>query len=235
MNKKNNRLYYFIFILILMLVASISYFMFRQKNNSNMNYEPQKISTESTSDENDSKESNSMKSESEENDNSEHIIETKYTDKFLSEFSTKILTNDKARENNLNLTSQKLNGTVVKVGETFSFCNTLGPSTKEKGYQKADIFDKDGNKKKEYGGGNCQISSTLYNAVLKCNELEIIERHKHSNKVYYVPENKDAAVFYGSYDFKFKNNSQYDLKILSSIDLNNKTVNITINSIVPEI
>ena len=65
-------------------------------------------------------------------------------------------------------------------------------------------------------GGNCQISSTLYNAVLKLDKLDVIERHEHSKKVYYVEEGKDAAVAYGSVDFKFKNNYDYDIKIYSS-------------------
>ena len=74
------------------------------------------------------------------------------------------------------------------LGETFSFCNTVGKATPEEGYKKADVFDKDGNVIKGYGGGNCQISSTLYNALLELPNIEIIERHKHSKKVYYVEE-----------------------------------------------
>ncbi len=69
--------------------------------------------------------------------------------------------------------------------------------------------------------GNCQISSTLYNAVLALPELTIVERHEHSQKVYYVPEGKDAAVAYGSIDFKFKNEFDYDIKIKASTDGNN--------------
>lgn len=110
------------------------------------------------------------------------------TETELSSFSTKIYTpNDEARQNNIRITCSKLNGTVVKSLETFSFCNTVGKATPEEGYQKADIFDKDGNVVKGYGGGNCQISSTLYNALLEISDIEIIERHNHSNKVYYVP------------------------------------------------
>ncbi len=139
----------------------------------------------------------------------------------LSSFSTKVYTpNDKGRQNNIQITCSKLNETVVKKGETFSFCDTVGKATPEKGYQKADIFDKDGNKIKGYGGGNCQISSTLYNAVLALPNLTVIERHEHSRKVYYVPEGKDAAVAYGSIDFKFRNDYDYDIKIYASADTN---------------
>ncbi len=56
----------------------------------------------------------------------------------------------------------------------FSFCNTLGPSSSKNGYKEADIFDNDGNKKKALGGGNCQISSTLYNAVLSVSSLKLL-------------------------------------------------------------
>lgn len=145
----------------------------------------------------------------------------------LSSFSTKIYTpNDSARQNNITLTCSKLNGTVVKVGETFSFCDTVGKATPEAGYQKADIFDKDGNTIKGYGGGNCQISSTLYNAVLEIPSLAVIERHEHSNEVYYVPLGKDAAVAYGSIDFKFRNDSDYDIKIYCSNTTNTVDVRI---------
>lgn len=115
---------------------------------------------------------------------------------------------------------------MLNLGETFSFCNTVGKATPERGYQKADIFDKDGNVIKGYGGGNCQISSTLYNAVLSLSSISIVERHEHSKKVYYVPEGKDAAVAYGSIDFKFKNNYDYDIKIYAISSTNNINVKI---------
>jgi len=119
------------------------------------------------------------------------IASTNNTETELSSFSTKIYTpNDKARQNNIKITCSKLNETIVKSGETFSFCNTVGKASPEEGYQKADIFDKDGNVIKGYGGGNCQISSTLYNALLELPNIEIVERHNHSKKVYYVPERK---------------------------------------------
>ena len=124
------------------------------------------------------------------NKNSNNSIEKNInTETELSTFSTKIYTpNDDARQNNIRITCSKLNGTIVKSGETFSFCDTVGKATPEEGYEKADIFDKDGNVIKGYGGGNCQISSTLYNALLELANIEIVERHEHSKKVYYVEE-----------------------------------------------
>ncbi len=64
------------------------------------------------------------------------------------------------------------------------------------------------------------MSSTLYNAVLKINDLKVTERHEHSNSVPYVSKGKDAAVAYGSYDFKFVNNTGSTIKINSSCDEN---------------
>ena len=76
------------------------------------------------------------------------------------------------------------------------------------------------------GGGNCQVSSTLYNAVLKVPNLKVTERHEHSNKVPYVKKGKDAAIAYGSYDFKFKNNSGNDIKIEASTNGKNVTISL---------
>ena len=136
------------------------------------------------------------------------------SEELLAQFSTRIYSTDSARQKNLEITSKTLNGTVVKPNETFSFTKTVGPSTPSKGYEEADIYDSNGNKIKGYGGGNCQISSTLYNAVQKVSSLKVVERHEHSNTVPYVKEGHDAAVAYGSVDFKFKNTNNFSIKIL---------------------
>lgn len=81
-------------------------------------------------------------------------------------------------------------------------------------------------RKKDFGGGNCQVSSTLYNAVILVPNLSIIERHEHSNNVPYVQKGKDAAVAYGSYDLKFKNDTGDDLKIICSCDESNVTATL---------
>ena len=130
----------------------------------------------------------------------------------LSSFSTKIYTKDSERQNNITIACGELNDTTVNPGETFSFCDTLGPSTSAEGYQEADIFI-NGEVSQALGGGKCQISTTLYNAVLNASGLEVVERHEHSNDVPYIEEGKDAAVSYGSYDFKFKNNTGKTVKI----------------------
>ena len=150
-------------------------------------------------------------------------------EKTISTFSTKIYSNDSSRQNNVQITCNTLNGTIVKNQETFSFCNTVGPSTSAKGYQEADIFDHNGKKKKGFGGGNCQVSTTLYNAILSVPTIEVTERHEHSNYVPYIEDGKDAAVAYGSYDLKFVNNTGSDIKILASATA--EAVTITIVSI----
>lgn len=147
--------------------------------------------------------------------NSTKSTNTNKSEELLAQFSTRIYSTDSARQNNLEITSNKLNGTIVKPNETFSFTKTIGPSTSAKGYEEADIYDSNGNKIKGYGGGNCQVSSTLYNAVQKVSSLKVVERHEHSNTVPYVKEGHDAAVAYGSVDFKFKNTNNYNIKILA--------------------
>lgn len=144
----------------------------------------------------------------------------------IAVFDTKILTKDPNRQHNIGLTCSTLNNTVVEKGATFSFCNTVGQATSSKGYKEADIFDADGKKKKGLGGGNCQISTTLYNAVLKVPELKVVERHEHSNYVPYIAKGKDAAVAYGSYDFKFKNDSDGKIKIQAIATENNITIKL---------
>ena len=128
----------------------------------------------------------------------------------LGKFSTTILDQKVSRVNNIEIAAQCLNNIKVLQGEVFSFNETLGRRTKDKGYEKAPIIIKTKNgAKKAYGigGGICQISSTLYNAV-KLAGMEIIERHPHSKKVGYVPLGDDASVSYGALDFKFRNNKE---------------------------
>lgn len=145
------------------------------------------------------------------------------TESVASEFTTQIKTKSSNRANNIQLTCSKINDVVVKAGETFSFCETTGKSTEADGYKKADVIV--GEKViQALGGGNCQVSSTLYNAVLAVPDLEVTERHPHGKKVNYVPEGKDAAIAHGNKDFKFKNNSTKDLKIYATSD--GKTVYI---------
>ena len=237
----NKKLGIFIIIGLLALIGIGVYFYIKNTKSSDeqINYEANRTSAET----NNSNESNEDNSSTEENTSKNQATSTENTntnsentqvadntsktiEEQLSAFSTKIYSNDSNRTKNMQITSTTLNGTIVKNGETFSFCNTVGPATSSKGYLEADIFDNNGNKKKGYGGGNCQVSSTLYNAVLAVSSLTVVERHPHSNYVPYVQKGKDAAVAYGSYDFKFRNDTGNDIKILSSVA--NGSVNITL-------
>ena len=143
----------------------------------------------------------------------------------IANFSTRIHNKDEERQNNIGITCKTLSSKEIKPGETFSFCDTVGKSTSSKGYQKADIYV-DGKKEQGLGGGNCQVSTTLYNAVLQVPGLEIVERHQHSGHVPYVEAGKDAAVAYGAYDFKFKNNTQNTIKIVMENTPENVTARI---------
>lgn len=144
----------------------------------------------------------------------------------LASFSTKLGGKDTPRSRNIGITTNTLNGTTVDPCETFSFCKTIGEPTVEKGYEKADSFDADGNTVQTLGGGNCQVSSTLYNVVLQIPEIKVTERHAHSKPVHYVGKDKDAAVSYGSVDLKFKNNTDSTIKIYADSDLNGVNIRI---------
>ena len=218
----NKKLGIFIIIGLLALIGIGIYFYVQNTNTNNeeSNYEANRTSAEGNTSNEENTPHNETTNETK-NTTSENTTNTdnipKTVEEQLSAFSTKIYSNDANRTKNMEITTSTLDGTIVKKGETFSFCNTVGPATSSKGYLEADIYDHNGNKKKGYGGGNCQVSSTLYNAVLEVSGLTIIERHPHSNHVPYVPDGKDAAVAYGSYDFKFRNDTGNDIKILSSV------------------
>lgn len=143
----------------------------------------------------------------------------------IASYSTKVSGSTSNRLTNIRITCKKLNGTTVNVDETFSFCGKTGPSTAEEGYKEATMF-LNGKEVQSLGGGNCQISSTLYNAVLDVPDLKVIERHEHGKDVSYVPDGKDAAVSYGSIDFKFKNNTENNIKLYFETDDVTLTVKI---------
>lgn len=136
----------------------------------------------------------------------------------LAEFSTKLPKDTKERDDNIKLACDTLNNTVVEAGKTFSLWDVLGCPTKEKGYQKAKAFTSDGEVKQSYGGGICQISTTLYNAVLKVEDLKVKERHEHSRDVPYIKDGKDAAVSFDTADFKFENTLDHDIKIEAKVE-----------------
>lgn len=133
----------------------------------------------------------------------------------LSSFSTRYDASNYPRTTNLKLAMNKLNGVVVGAGETFSYNKTLGKRTAAAGYKEAGGYAA-GGVVQTLAGGICQISSTLYDAVVYAN-LDIVERHNHMFLAGYVGAGKDATVVYGALDFKFKNTRKYPIMIKTSI------------------
>lgn len=155
MNKKNV-IILAIIVTLLIGIGIFLYFKNMPSSSNQSNYESNKTSTNNTS--NQVKENNdTVKNSSANNEIKQGIAEaenppTPTTEEQIATYTTKIYSNDSARQNNISITCKTLNGTVVKNGAIFSFCSTIGPSSTSKGYQKADIFDKNGNKKKGLGG-----------------------------------------------------------------------------------
>lgn len=132
----------------------------------------------------------------------------------LSTYTSKYDESNVNRSTNVKIAASKLNNVILLPGETFSYNQTVGERTISNGFKEASIYTSKG---VEYGlgGGICQVSSTLYNAVLEAN-LGIVERKNHRYAVTYVPNGRDATVAYGSIDFKFKNTRKYPIKLVAS-------------------
>ncbi len=140
-----------------------------------------------------------------------------YKDVEIASFTSTLYDNEENRVYNISKACDILNGVTIPNGSEFSFNNTIGPMGEENGYKLAKGFDDKGKLIDIPGGGMCQVSSTLYNVALMAN-LKITERHPHSRRVYYVPVDKDATVYYPSLDLKFINNTGYDLKLSAQND-----------------
>lgn len=133
----------------------------------------------------------------------------------LSTFTTKYGTSDANRNTNIALAAKSINSVVLMPGETFSYNDLIGECSTKTGYKAATIY-LNGELSTGIGGGICQVSTTLYNAVIRAN-LEIVERRNHSLGVTYVPSGQDAMVSIGTQDFKFKNNRDYPIKVVAYV------------------
>lgn len=122
----------------------------------------------------------------------------------LGSFATDYSTSAAGRCTNVENATSLINGTVIYPGETFSVHDTISPITLDNGYAMAGAYE-NGTVVESVGGGVCQVSSTLYNAVIRA-ELEIVERFPHSMVVTYVQPSQDAAIAGDYKDLKFKNN-----------------------------
>lgn len=136
-------------------------------------------------------------------------------------FSTSTV-NNANRAVNMRLSTSKINGTILLPGDVFSFNEVVGPRTSDRGYLPANSYI-GGKIVPDVGGGICQVSSTLYNSILKA-DLETVFRSNHMFTVSYVPFGQDAAVDYNSVDFKFKNNTSMPIKIQGNVTSDNRVV-----------
>lgn len=142
----------------------------------------------------------------------------------LARFSTKYNAGNKGRTTNLKLASNKINGTVLLPGQEFSYNKVVGERTIAAGYKEAATYS-NGEVVDGLGGGICQISSTLYDAVVMAN-LKVTTRRNHQFVTSYVGAGKDATVVWGSQDFKFVNTRKYPVKLELTVSGGVATVSV---------
>jgi len=126
--------------------------------------------------------------------------------------------NGQNRKFNMELAVKNIDQLILLPGEEFSFNKVVGPRDVEHGYKTAHVYIR-GRIEDGIGGGICQVSTTIYNAVLKA-DLEVTERRNHSFTVAYVPLGQDATAFYGGTDFRFINSTNWPIKMLAKVSGN---------------
>ena len=132
------------------------------------------------------------------------------------------------RANNIIIATKSINGTILMPGEVFSFNGVVGERTADKGYEAAPVII-DNKLESGLGGGVCQVSTTLYNAVYNSG-LTSLERTHHTLPVHYAAEGMDATVDYGNIDYKFKNTLSYPIYIEAYTTSGNINFNLYSNS-----
>ncbi len=155
----------------------------------------------------------------------------KYTSKDMADikdvlgtYTTEYGSSPYGRKVNVANGASKINGSMVYPGETLSVYETVSPFTKENGYALAGSYE-NGQTVQTYGGGICQVSTTLYNALIRA-ELKIVERFPHSMTVHYVPRSADAAIAGTHKDMKFKNT--FDTPVYIEGKANGSTITFTV-------
>ncbi|MGG1050876.1 hypothetical protein JS609_01983 [Bacillus subtilis] len=144
----------------------------------------------------------------------------------LGQYVTYFNSSNKSRSHNISLSAKAIDNHVVFPNETFSFNQVVGMRTRNKGYKSAPIIVK-GELSEGVGGGICQVSSTLFNAVDRAG-LQIVQRYSHTRSVPYVPPGRDATVSWGGPDFRFQN--QYNQPILIRAKRYGRSMIITLYS-----
>ena len=142
----------------------------------------------------------------------------------LATFSTNYNAGNANRTTNLKLAANKINGTVLLPNEEFSYNKVVGERTIKAGYKMAATYS-NGAVVDGLGGGICQISSTLYDAVVMAN-LKITTRRNHQFVTSYLPAGKDATVVWGSQDFKFVNSRKYPIRITATVQNGVATIQV---------
>ena len=137
---------------------------------------------------------------------------------------TTIISGTSNRLNNVELSAAAVDGTILAPGDIFSFNGIVGERTAERGYLEAGAYVNN-ETVQEIGGGICQTSSTIYDCVLH-SDLEVIERLNHMFTVAYLPLGNDATINWGTVDLKFRNSTDYPIRIETEIDGRNLTVKL---------
>lgn len=137
-------------------------------------------------------------------------------DTLLASYRTDYSSSIPSRKHNVEMAVERLNGALLAPGETFSYNDRIGERTESEGWRNAKMYQ-DGAVVDGTGAGICQVSSTLYNVVLRA-DLAIVERAPHSLPVHYVPPGQDATVVYGATDFRFRNTTDGPLYISARTD-----------------
>ena len=130
------------------------------------------------------------------------------------------------RVQNIESGTAHINGAVVMPGEEYSANAAMEPYTTENGFTEAGSYE-NGKVVQSMGGGICQVSTTLFMACLQA-DLSIVERHNHAARIDYVDDGLDAAVVYGSQDFRFQNNTSYPIKISAVYDEAEESVTVSL-------
>lgn len=198
-------------VILLAILGVIVYFMFFRNTNTTpeSNYNSSRISYNTTLTDNENNNTSTNDSTNSTNSNETKKVKTETK---ISSFSTPIVDDNENRITNIKITCSRISDTVVKANEEFSFCEVVGQPSSADGYKEAHAFV-DGELVNAIGGGNCQVSTTVYNAAKKIDGVKITERHEHGKEVGYIEMGKDATVAYDYLDLKFKNNNDFDLKL----------------------
>ncbi len=151
-------------------------------------------------------------------------LEDKYINHIIASYTTSFAGSSWGRCTNVALSASKIDGYVLNPGERFSYNKVVGPRTEAAGFKMAHVYV-GGEVVDGIGGGICQTSSTLYNAVVLA-DLKTVTRTSHSLPVSYVPMGRDATVAYGTIDYVFENNKSYPVSIRAKVSGTNLTISV---------